>query len=579
MFPQTQSDLQNSKFNNFDEFVKQNTQSQEKKQENNSFIRFQTYVPEPSHHFLNNLRSKPDYPQQQLNSTQIKNEYKQQTISKNKYDDDEQIEEQAKQSFQKFDLDKELIFEIKTLRKMIQLSKTQNQYLPGIISIKTKDQTNEQDLNRIGVDLICLIDKSSSMQGRKIDTVKSSLKVLLNFLTDQDRLSLIVFNDKAQRLTPLKRTTQNNKQYFLSIFEQIVSTGGTSIASSTEIAFEQLKTRKYRNNVSSIFLLSDGQDPDAIASIEQQLKLINEELPEFTIHSFGFGEDHDAIMMTSICNLKHGSFYFVQNINLLDEFFVEAFGGLKSVVGEKLQITVTLQPQTILKDLKIFKTYGNMWTNKGNYYEIDLPILIQGSRKDFVFELELPRTDTKIQDDQRNPQIIDVKLQITDPISKIQIEKRASLVLTIFQQDEQINQNEEDEEVLTQYNRVIAAQVIDNARKSCQQQEYQKAQNNIDNLLVRFQTNQKFSSQNPQLIQDLQQAKQASTRQTFNSYGQGQMMQISSNSYKQQGVNSVFSPDGQQQQQNPRFQTFSNNLQSSMVNTLQLRKTQNQIGN
>lgn len=57
---------------------------------------------------------------------------------------------------------------------------------------------------------------------------------------------------------------------------------------------------------------------------------------EFTLHSFGFGEDHDANMMTSICNLKHGSFYFVQNITLLDEFFVDAFGGLKSVVGEKL---------------------------------------------------------------------------------------------------------------------------------------------------------------------------------------------------------------------------------------------------
>ncbi len=54
---------------------------------------------------------------------------------------------------------------------------------------------------------------------------------------------------------------------------------------------------------------------------------------EFTINSFGFGEDHDAEMMTAICNLKSGSFYFVQDIKLLDEFFADAIGGLVSIVG------------------------------------------------------------------------------------------------------------------------------------------------------------------------------------------------------------------------------------------------------
>jgi hypothetical protein len=34
----------------------------------------------------------------------------------------------------------------------------------------------------------------------------------------------------------------------------------------------------------------------------------------FTMHSFGFGADHDAKLMTALCNLKSGSFYFVQNI-------------------------------------------------------------------------------------------------------------------------------------------------------------------------------------------------------------------------------------------------------------------------
>ncbi|CAD8200820.1 unnamed protein product [Paramecium octaurelia] len=553
--------------------TKQNPQSQ---QISNSLQRFQTTTPVLYQGKFNDKNQNfGNY--QHLPDPKYFQQLPQVTISQEKFDDDDQIEAnlfQAKPNI--YDLEKELIFEIKTLQKMIKLSNTQTQQLPGIISIKTKDQSNSQDLNRVGVDLICLIDKSTSMNGSKIETVKQSLKVLLTFLTDQDRLQLIIFNSQSQRLTPLKRTTEDNKLYFTQMIDSINSTGGTQISSATEIAFRQLKGRKYRNTVSSVFLLSDGQDNVATQQIQIQLQQLDE---EFTMHTFGFGQDHDAAMMTSICNLKNGSFYFVQNISLLDEFFVDALGGLKSVVGEKLKMKVNLKHPEILNGLNISKTHGNKWINKGDYYEINLPVLIQGSRKDFVFELELPKLIAQIQDNERNALIMEALLQITDPLSKKELKKSATLILTFFNQDEQIYQNEEDIEVLEQYNRVLVAKAIDDARKSCQQQQFDMAQNQIDNAIVRLETNKQISSQAPSLIKDLQQAKQASMRGTFNSYGLGQMMQLSSNSYQQQGVNSVFSLDGQQQQQSARLQSYSNNLQQNMVQQIQLRKTQNENGN
>lgn len=53
----------------------------------------------------------------------------------------------------------------------------------------------------------------------------------------------------------------------------------------------------------------------------------------FTINTFGFGRDHDAAMMNEISNLKDGSFYYIENIKTVDEAFVNALGGLISVVG------------------------------------------------------------------------------------------------------------------------------------------------------------------------------------------------------------------------------------------------------
>ena len=52
------------------------------------------------------------------------------------------------------------------------------------------------------------------------------------------------------------------------------------------------------------------------------------------MHSYGFGSNHDAEMMTKISDLRNGSFYYVENISLLDEFFADALGGLVSVVAD-----------------------------------------------------------------------------------------------------------------------------------------------------------------------------------------------------------------------------------------------------
>jgi len=63
-----------------------------------------------------------------------------------------------------------------------------------------------------------------------------------------------------------------------------------------------------------VFLLSDGQDDRAEVQVKNSIRkhLSNE---SFTIHSFGFGSDHNAPMMNKICALKDGSFYYVEKIN------------------------------------------------------------------------------------------------------------------------------------------------------------------------------------------------------------------------------------------------------------------------
>lgn len=66
--------------------------------------------------------------------------------------------------------------------------------------------------DRPAVDLICVIDTSGSMGGKKIKLVQDTLMQLVDYLSAKDRISLIKFSSSAQRLCPLTNVSAENKQ-------------------------------------------------------------------------------------------------------------------------------------------------------------------------------------------------------------------------------------------------------------------------------------------------------------------------------------------------------------------------------
>ncbi len=86
--------------------------------------------------------------------------------------------------------------------------------------------------------------------------------------------------------------------------------------------------------MTSIFLLSDGQDKGAEHTFKDSLlEERNQSLGVFTLHSFGFGNDHDEDLMVKLCEAKGGTFYYIQELATLDEAFCNALGGVISVAA------------------------------------------------------------------------------------------------------------------------------------------------------------------------------------------------------------------------------------------------------
>ncbi|CAD8090884.1 unnamed protein product [Paramecium sonneborni] len=304
---------------------------------------------------------------------------------------------------------------------------------------------------------------------------------------------------------------------------------------------EILRQQQVINDVSSIFLLSDGQDSTAFVEIQNSVSKVKD---VFSIHCFGFERDNDTNMMTSICNLKNGSFYFVQEIDLLDEFFADAFGGLITVIGEQLEIKASIQSTSPFENVSISKTYGKMWQKIDKDYIIKLPHIVSGTRKDFVFELCWP-TCQNIDEKDKEYKVLDVSMTLQNPITKQVIQKDDSLIVKIVNSDNSIIQNEQDLDALTEYYRVKGTETILNAKQLCDEDDFDQAKLLIQSMLIKIKPNEFILALCQGIVQDLEQAVQACERNRFQNYGNSQMIQFVSNNFQQIGSNSIFNSLGQ----------------------------------
>lgn len=85
------------------------------------------------------------------------------------------------------------------MTKTLKLSSSKTETVPVMISLKTNLPKNEEvekklEESRPSIDLICVIDRSGSMAGKKIELVKDALRQLLEMLNDNDRVSLVIFD-------------------------------------------------------------------------------------------------------------------------------------------------------------------------------------------------------------------------------------------------------------------------------------------------------------------------------------------------------------------------------------------------
>eukprot|EP00252_Welwitschia_mirabilis_P013518 TRINITY_DN2972_c0_g1_i2.p1 TRINITY_DN2972_c0_g1~~TRINITY_DN2972_c0_g1_i2.p1 ORF type:complete len:607 (+),score=2.68 TRINITY_DN2972_c0_g1_i2:999-2819(+) len=326
---------------------------------------------------------------------------------------------------------------------------------------------------RAPVDLVTVLDVSGSMSGTKLNLVKRAMAFLISNLSPADRLSIVTFASSAKRLFPLRRMNSEAQRSASRAIDRLITTGGTNIAQGLYKGAKVLEDRRFRNPVSAIMLLSDGQDTYSF-----NLRSVSIWTP---VHTFGFGNDHDAVTLHAISEKTGGTFSFVQDESLVQDAFAQCVGGLLTVVVQELRLMFS----SCVEGAELKALHAGSYET---YLDRNLGIVMLGDlyaeeSRDILLDLRV--SDTALAAGRAD--LVSVKYQYKDPVSALIFDSKDQ-ILFVHVAETPGRDITPNAEVENQRHRLQTAEAISEARTLADRGEIAGAQRVLQGAKNRLQS-------------------------------------------------------------------------------------------
>ncbi len=177
-----------------------------------------------------------------------------------------------------------------------------------------------------GTCVALIIDKSSSMEGRKIELARLSAIGVVDHLKPTDSIGVLIFDNSYQWAVPMRRA--EDKSLIKRLISGITPDGGTQIAPALAEAYRRVLPSTA--NFKHIVLLTDGisEEGDSIDLAKEALQ------HAVTISTVGLGQDVNRSYLEKVAATSGGRSYFLnepvglQQILLKD---VETYSGSTAI--------------------------------------------------------------------------------------------------------------------------------------------------------------------------------------------------------------------------------------------------------
>jgi hypothetical protein len=247
----------------------------------------------------------------------------------------------------------------------------------GGILLKGRSRSTRQPVH-----MMMLVDTSGSMDdANKLESVKRSLQSMLVLLSDQDRLSLVTFDDSSKVVLNRQTTTASDREATSYRISSLHTNGSTNMSSGL-LEIREAVEDAASGRKQGILLLTDGlanmgvQDTPGLVAI---VRRILQEKPGASISTVGYGADHNTDLLTEIAKEGGGAYNVVKSLEDVASTFGDVLGGLMSISVQRATLEFPPGYKVSSSYPTVTEPSGLTRVNIGDIYsDTEITVLFEG---------------------------------------------------------------------------------------------------------------------------------------------------------------------------------------------------------
>jgi Ca-activated chloride channel homolog len=196
--------------------------------------------------------------------------------------------------------------------------------------------------------LVFLLDVSGSMMPpERLPLVKQAMRLLVEKLTENDRVAIVVYAGASGLALP--STTGDHKEQILEALENLQAGGSTNGAAGIQLAYKIAADNFIKGGVNRVILATDGDFNVGVTNQGDLIRLIEEKAKSGVFLSvLGVGTDNlkDSTMQ-KLADKGNGNYAYLDSLNEAQKVLVQQMNGTLVTIAKDVKIQVEFNPAQV----------------------------------------------------------------------------------------------------------------------------------------------------------------------------------------------------------------------------------------
>jgi len=196
--------------------------------------------------------------------------------------------------------------------------------------------------------LVFLLDVSGSMMPpERLPLIKQSMRLLVDKLTENDRVAIVVYAGASGLALP--STTGDHKEQILSALENLQAGGSTNGAEGIELAYKTAADNFIKGGTNRVILATDGDFNIGVTNQGDLIRLIEEKAKSGVFLSvLGVGTDNlkDSTMQ-KLADKGNGNYAYLDSLDEARKVLVQQMSGTLITIAKDVKIQVEFNPARV----------------------------------------------------------------------------------------------------------------------------------------------------------------------------------------------------------------------------------------